>query len=54
MAMSAGFQLPPRERLAAIAAAAIEVFGRLGYRGTGTAEVAAKAGMPAGSLVALP
>jgi AcrR family transcriptional regulator len=50
MAMSTGFQLPPRERLAAIAAAAIEVFGRLGYRGTRTAEVAAKAGMSTGSL----
>ena len=43
-------RLPPRERLAAIAAAAIEVFGRLGYRGTRTAEVAAKAGMSTGSL----
>lgn len=50
MAMSTGFQLPPRERLAAIAAAAIEVFGRLGYRGTRTAEVAAKAGISTGSL----
>jgi hypothetical protein len=48
--MSTGFQLPSRERLAAIAAAAIEVFGRLGYRGTRTAEVAAKAGMSTGSL----
>lgn len=43
-------RIPPRERLAAIAAAAIEVFGRLGYRGTRTAEVAAKAGMSTGSL----
>lgn len=38
------------ERLASLAAAAIEVFGRLGYRGTRTADVAAKAGMSAGSL----
>lgn len=38
------------ERLAAIAAAATEVFGRLGYRGTRTADVAAKAGVSAGSL----
>ena len=40
----------PRERLASLAIAAIQVFGRLGYRGTRTADVAAKAGMSAGSL----
>lgn len=34
----------------AIAAAATGVFGRLGYRGTRTADVAAKAGVSAGSL----
>jgi AcrR family transcriptional regulator len=33
-----------------MAAAAIEVFGRLGYRGTRTADIAARAGMSAGSL----
>ena len=38
------------ERLAALATAATEVFGRLGYRGTRTADVAAKAGMSAGSV----
>jgi AcrR family transcriptional regulator len=43
-------RLPASERLAAIAAAATEDFGRLGYRGTRTAEVAARAGMSAGSL----
>jgi AcrR family transcriptional regulator len=43
-------KLPASERLASIAAAATEVFGRLGYRGTRTADVAAKAGMSAGSL----
>jgi len=43
-------RLSPSERLAAIASTAIEVFGRLGYRGTRTAEVAAKAGMSTGSL----
>jgi AcrR family transcriptional regulator len=40
----------PSERLATIGAAATEVFRRLGYRGTRTADVAAKAGMSAGSL----
>lgn len=43
-------RLPASERLAAIAAAATEDFGRLGYRGTRTADVAARAGMSAGSL----
>jgi AcrR family transcriptional regulator len=38
------------ERLASLATAATESFGRLGYRGTRTADVAAKAGMSAGSL----
>ena len=40
----------PRERLASLATAATEIFGRLGYRGTRTADVAARAGMSAGSL----
>jgi len=40
----------PRERLASLATAATEMFGRLGYRGTRTADVAARAGMSAGSL----
>jgi AcrR family transcriptional regulator len=40
----------PGERLLAVAEAATEVFGRLGYRGTKTADVAAKAGMSTGSL----
>jgi AcrR family transcriptional regulator len=40
----------PSERLASIAAAAIEAFGRVGYRGTRTADVAARAGLSAGSL----
>jgi AcrR family transcriptional regulator len=40
----------PSQRLAAIAAAAIEAFGRAGYRGTRTADVAARAGLSAGSL----
>ncbi len=38
------------ERLASLATAATESFGRLGYRGTRTADVAAAAGMSAGSL----
>jgi AcrR family transcriptional regulator len=38
------------ERLASLASAATEAFGRLGYRGTRTADVAAAAGMSAGSL----
>ena len=40
----------PRERLASLATAATESFGRRGYRGTRTADVAARAGMSAGSL----
>jgi AcrR family transcriptional regulator len=40
----------PRERLASLATAATEIFGRLGYRGTRTADVAARAGMSAGSV----
>ena len=43
-------RLPASQRLTAIAAAATESFGRQGYRGTLTADVAAKAGMSAGSL----
>jgi AcrR family transcriptional regulator len=43
-------RLPASQRLAAIAVAATESFGRQGYRGTLTADVAAKAGMSAGSL----
>jgi AcrR family transcriptional regulator len=43
-------RLPPGERLLALASAATEEFGRLGYRGTKTADVAAKAGMSTGSL----
>lgn len=43
-------RVPASERLASIAAAATEVFGRLGYRGTRTADVASRAGMSAGSL----
>jgi AcrR family transcriptional regulator len=38
------------ERLSSIATAATEVFRRAGYRGTRTADVAAKAGLSAGSL----
>ena len=41
---------PAGERLAAVAEAATRVFGRLGYRGTRTADVAAQAGMSTGSL----
>jgi AcrR family transcriptional regulator len=41
---------PASERLLALARAATEEFGRLGYRGTKTAEVAAKAGLSTGSL----
>jgi AcrR family transcriptional regulator len=41
---------PASERLLEIARAATEDFGRLGYRGTKTAAVAAKAGMSTGSL----
>lgn len=43
-------RLPASERLAAIATAATDVFRHLGYRGTRTADVAARAGMSAGSL----
>jgi AcrR family transcriptional regulator len=43
-------RLPAGQRLAAMAVAATESFGRVGYRGTLTADVAAKAGMSAGSL----
>lgn len=43
-------RLTPGERLTTIAAAAAEDFRRLGYRGTRTADVAARAGMSAGSL----
>jgi AcrR family transcriptional regulator len=43
-------RLPASDRLASIATAATQVFGRLGYRGTRTADVAARAGMSAGSL----
>ena len=39
-----------RERLTAVATAATEVFGRLGYQRTKTAEVAKAAGMSTGSL----
>jgi AcrR family transcriptional regulator len=41
---------PPEERIAAVAKAATEVFGRRGFRGTATAEVAARAGISAGAL----
>ncbi len=43
-------RVPASERLASIAAAGTQVFGRAGYRGTRTADVAAKAGMSAGLL----
>jgi AcrR family transcriptional regulator len=43
-------RLPPSQRLAAVAEAATEEFGRLGYRGTKTADVAARAGMSTGLL----
>jgi AcrR family transcriptional regulator len=43
-------KVPARERLATIAIAATEVFGRLGYRGTRTADVAREAGISSGSL----
>jgi AcrR family transcriptional regulator len=43
-------RLPPVQRLLEVAEAATEEFGRLGYRGTKTADVAAKAGMSTGSL----
>jgi len=41
---------PAGERLATIATAATRVFGRLGYRGTRTADVAREAGISNGSL----
>jgi AcrR family transcriptional regulator len=43
-------RVPPRERLASIATAATDVFGRAGYRGARTADVAARAGMSTGLL----
>jgi AcrR family transcriptional regulator len=43
-------RIPPRERLTALAEAATKVFGRLGYRGTRMADVAAEAGMSSGSV----
>ena len=41
---------PARDRLETIATAATKVFGRLGYRGTRTADVAREAGISSGSL----
>jgi AcrR family transcriptional regulator len=43
-------RIPARQRLSEIARVATEHFGRLGYRATKTADVAAKAGMSTGSL----
>src|ERR1700722_14268112 len=43
-------RLPARQRLLEVAEAATDEFGRLGFRGTKTADVAAKAGMSTGSL----
>jgi AcrR family transcriptional regulator len=43
-------RVPASERLLQLARAATAEFGRLGYRGTKTADVAAKAGMSTGSL----
>ncbi len=43
-------RIPARDRLVALAEAATAEFGRLGYRGTRTAEVAAAARMSAGLL----
>lgn len=43
-------RIPPQDRLAAVASAATGVFGRLGYRGTRTADVAAAAGLSNGAL----
>jgi AcrR family transcriptional regulator len=43
-------RVSPQDRLAAVASAATEVFGRLGYRGTRTADVAAAAGLSTGAL----
>lgn len=42
--------MSPEERLVAVANAARKVFGRKGYRGTRTADVAAEAGMSAGLI----
>jgi AcrR family transcriptional regulator len=43
-------RVPANERLLELARAATTEFGRLGYRGTKTAEVATKAGISTGSL----
>jgi AcrR family transcriptional regulator len=43
-------RLPASERLLKLATVATEDFGRLGYRATKTADVAARAGMSAGAL----
>jgi AcrR family transcriptional regulator len=43
-------RLPPSQRLMEVAKAATAEFGRLGYRGTKTADVAARAGMSTGLL----
>src|ERR1700721_1101759 len=43
-------RVPVLKRLEQVAKAATEDFGRLGYRGTKTAGVAAKAGISTGSL----
>jgi AcrR family transcriptional regulator len=45
-----GARRPPRDRLAAVADAATRVFGRLGWKGTRTADVANAAGISAGAL----
>jgi AcrR family transcriptional regulator len=41
---------PSMQRLATLTAAATDVFGRVGYRGTRTADIAAEAGMSSGSV----
>ena len=43
-------RVPASERMLELARAATTEFGRLGYRGTKTAEVATKAGVSTGSL----
>ena len=43
-------RMPASERLLEVARVATEDFGRLGYRGTKTADVAARAGMSTGAL----
>ena len=43
-------RLTSSERLLEVARVATEDFGRLGYRGTKTADVAARAGMSTGAL----